>query len=188
MATLSFTTPTHGIEETSEGYLRVWARIADPAKVMLYPARGEAHIVSAETLCDPAWLGELVGKPITINHPHNGQKRVTLEDALLFRVGVILAALAFEDEPYALVQLDTPDGVAYVRERADADKPIGVSPLYNAVTEPTDEPGVVEQVARYGSNHLALTDSARGGERARAVALRLEAVRGRWLATAVELG
>ena len=35
MATLSFTTPTHGIEETSEGYLRVWARIADPAKVML---------------------------------------------------------------------------------------------------------------------------------------------------------
>lgn len=167
MATLDRNTPSPGIEETPEGYLRAWARIADPAKAMAYPSRGEVHVVSADTLCDAAWLGELVGKPVTIGHPYGGQKRVTLDDAQEHRQGVILNAVAHQGEPYAFLQVDTPDGVAYVKERADAEQMIGVSPLYNAVTEPTDEPGVLEQVARYGSNHLALTDSPRGGERAR---------------------
>ena len=169
MPTLDRNIPSAGVETTPEGYLRFWVRIADADATLAYPARGEAHIVTADTLCDAEWLAELVGKPVTIGHPYGGTRRITLEDAEQHRVGVILNAVAHNDEPHALAQVDTPDGVAYAQERLDAKKPIGASPMYAAELEETAEPGVKEQTRRYGSNHLALTDSPRGGERVRAL-------------------
>ncbi len=160
------TSPPPGIEETSEGFLRFWLRIADPSAVYEYPDRGETHTVSAEVLCDPKWLDALAHKPLTLGHPHGGTKFVTIDDAQAFAVGHVMETGVYGDEPYARVQADTPAAVAWVREREGTG--FYCSPMYSATVEEV-APGEMQQTARLSANHLALTDSPRGGSRCRVI-------------------
>jgi len=158
--------PPPGIEETPEGFLRFWLRIADPSAVYEYPDRGETHTVSAEVLCAPEWLDALAHKPLTLGHPHGGTKFVTIDDAQAFAVGHVMETGVYGDEPYARVQADTPAAVAWVREREGSG--FYCSPMYSATVEEV-APGEMQQTARLSANHLALTDSPRGGSRCRVI-------------------
>jgi len=158
--------PPPGIEETPEGFLRFWVRLADPETVYEYPERGETHTVSAEVLCAPEWLDALVGKPLTIGHPHGGRQFVTIKDAQDYAVGHVLSTAVYGERPYAHVQADTPAAVEWVRTRERTG--FFCSPMYTATTEQT-APGEVVQTARIYGNHVALTDSPRGGEQCRAI-------------------
>jgi len=160
------TSPPPGIEETPEGFLRFWLRIADPSAVYEYPDRGETHTVSAEVLCAPEWLDALAHKPLTLGHPHGGTKFVTIDDAQAFAVGHVMETGVYGDEPYARVQADTPAAVAWVREREGSG--FYCSPMYSATVEEV-APGEKRQTARLSANHLALTDSPRGGSRCRVI-------------------
>ena len=161
--------PPPGIEKTPEGYLRFWARIADPEYVMHYANRGVSMTVSSKVLCEDPWLDDLVGKPILINHVYDAAGQpvpITIDDLPTVRVGVVLETTAYDGEPYARCQVDMPKGAAWVRERETTG--IGVSPSYFANAEHT-APGKMEQVKRTASNHLALTDTPRGGSRVHAL-------------------
>ncbi len=160
------TSPPPGIEETPEGFLRFWLRIADPSAVYEYPDRGETHTVSAEVLCAPEWLDALAHKPLTLGHPHGGTKFVTIDDAQAFAVGHVMETGVYGDEPYARVQADTPAAVEWVREREGSG--FYCSPMYSATVEEV-APGEMQQTARLSANHLALTDSPRGGSRCRVI-------------------
>lgn len=158
--------PPPGIEETPEGFLRFWLRIADPSAVYEYPDRGETHTVSAEVLCAPEWLDALAHKPLTLGHPHGGSRFVTVDDAQAYAVGHVMETGVYGDEPYARVQADTPAAVAWVREREGSG--FYCSPMYSATVEEV-APGEHKQTARLSANHLALTDSPRGGSRCRVI-------------------
>ena len=160
------TSPPPGIEETPEGFLRFWLRIADPSAVYEYPDRGETHTVSAEVLCAPEWLDALAHKPLTLGHPHGGSRFVTVEDAQSYAVGHVMETGVYGDEPYARVQADTPAAVEWVRAREGSG--FYCSPMYSATVEEV-APGEMEQTARLSANHLALTDSPRGGSRCRVI-------------------
>lgn len=158
--------PPPGIEETPEGFLRFWLRIADPSAVYEYPDRGETHTVSAEVLCAPEWLDALAHKPLTLGHPHGGSRFVTVEDAQSYAVGHVMETGVYGDEPYARVQADTPAAVEWVRAREGSG--FYCSPMYSATVEEV-APGEMQQTARLSANHLALTDSPRGGSRCRVI-------------------
>jgi hypothetical protein len=160
------TSPPPGIEETPEGFLRFWLRIADPSAVYEYPDRGETHTVSAEVLCAPEWLDALAHKPLTLGHPHGGSRFVTVDDAQAYAVGHVMETGVYGDEPYARVQADTPAAVEWVRAREGSG--FYCSPMYSATVEEV-APGEMEQTARLSANHLALTDSPRGGSRCRVI-------------------
>ena len=160
------TSPPPGIEETPEGFLRFWLRIADPSAVYEYPDRGETHTVSAEVLCAPEWLDALAHKPLTLGHPHGGSRFVTVEDAQSYAVGHVMETGVYGDEPYARVQADTPAAVEWVRAREGSG--FYCSPMYSATVEEV-APGEKRQTARLSANHLALTDSPRGGSRCRVI-------------------
>lgn len=160
------TSPPPGIEETPEGFLRFWLRIADPSAVYEYPDRGETHTVSAEVLCAPEWLAALAHKPLTLGHPHGGSRFVTVEDAQSYAVGHVMETGVYGDEPYARVQADTPAAVEWVRAREGSG--FFCSPMYSATVEEVS-PGEMRQTNRLSANHLALTDSPRGGSRCRVI-------------------
>ena len=160
------TLPPPGIEETPEGFLRFWLRIADPAAVYEYPDRGETHTVSAEVLCAPEWLDALAHKPLTLGHPYGGSRFVTIDDAQAYAVGHVMETGVYGDEPYARVQADTPAAVEWVKARLETG--FYCSPMYTATVEEVS-PGEMQQTARLSANHLALTDSPRGGSRCRVI-------------------
>lgn len=145
---------------TPEGYLRIPARIAK-AGVLRYPDGLE--LVPESTLSDPEFLSSLEYKPVTLEHPRGPVTPATIQQ---YRVGVVMAPVVFRDGyVWATLQIDRPDAIMALKTGSALE----VSPGYKADTEET--PGVDPvygpydrvQVRRYGGNHIAMTERARGG-------------------------
>lgn len=149
-----------GVITTTEGYLRVPARIAK-AGVLRYPDGRE--LVPPETLSDPEFLASLEYKPVTLEHPPGPVTPATIQK---YRVGMVLAPVVFRDGyVWGTLQLDRQDAI----DAFKSGKAIEVSPGYKADTEETSGVDPVHgaydriQTRRYAGNHIAMTQRARGG-------------------------
>ena len=156
---------------TPEGYWEAEATLAVPGVMTYrYPGRTVRELVTADVLSDPAWLKELEGKPVTIEHPPDMLTPQTIRD---YRKGVVLAPVRWDGERVvATLRLDDADAIRAVQREGKRE----VSPGY--MTQWDTTPGIdgtygaydQRQVRRYDSNHVALTGRGRGG---RSVALHL---------------
>jgi len=165
-----------GATRTPEGYLRVPVRIAKPG-VMTYVEDGRTvrELVTEDALSDPAWLSSMEGKPMTLHHP---AERLGPKNVSQHQVGTVLPPVHYEGG-YVLGDAMITDAEALQAVEAGT---IEVSPAYT-VAEMDETPGIDPvhgpydrvQRRRTGGNHLALTDTARGGRDIRLV-LRADAV------------
>lgn len=151
-------------EVTPEGYVRTVGRIAKPGILTYRGANGQTvrELVPESTLKDPEFLASLENKPLTVEHP---PVMLTPENIGEYRKGMVLAPVTFADGyVQAPIQVDDADAIAAMR----AGK-VELSPGYEVDIDPT--PGTdstfgpydAVQVKRYGGNHTALCDRARGG-------------------------
>lgn len=149
---------------TPEGYVRTIGRIAKPGIMTYRDSYGKVtrELVPAKTLQDPEFLASLENKPLTVEHP---PVMLTPENIGEYRKGMVLAPVVF-DGGYvtAPIQIDDADAIAAMRSGK-----VELSPGYEVDLDPT--PGTdpdfgaydAVQVKRYGGNHTALCDRARGG-------------------------
>ena len=154
-----------GATRTSEGFLRIYARIAKVG-VLRYPHGNE--YVPASTLSDSDFLKSLENKPIFIEHPTDGRGQtilVTSKNIANFdRVGTVLSPVTFDGEyVIAPLQIEREDAIQKLLSGL-----VQVSPGY--LTDSTDQDGVYQgapykrvQMRRRAGNHVVLTKKGRGG-------------------------
>lgn len=150
-----------GIEVTPEGFVRVWVRVATSGR-MAYPEHGFVAWVPVETLTDPESLASLLGKPVFIEHPAG---EITPNLVASSAIGTVLEVEARNGEPYARMQIDRPEGIRYGQTREWA---VNVSPGYGyRANEGQHGADITQADRRY--DHVALTDTPRGGPRVRSI-------------------
>jgi hypothetical protein len=151
-------------EVTHEGYVRTLGRIAKPGIMVYRDASGKVtrELVPQSTLEDPEFLASLENKPLTVEHP---PVMLTPENIGEYRKGMVLAPVRFEGG-YVVAPIQVDDAAAIAAMKAGK---VELSPGYEVDLDPT--PGVdpvygpfdATQAKRYGGNHTALCDKARGG-------------------------
>ena len=151
-------------EVTHEGYVRTLGRIAKPGIMVYRDASGKVtrELVPQSTLEDPEFLASLENKPLTVEHP---PVMLTPENIGEYRKGMVLAPVRFEGG-YVVAPIQVDDAAALAAMKAGK---VELSPGYEVDLDPT--PGVdpvhgpfdATQAKRYGGNHTALCDKARGG-------------------------
>lgn len=154
-----------GIVRTPEGYLRVWVRIAR-AGLYEYPEHGFTAEVPASTITDMESLATLRGKPITLGHPPEG---VTPANMRSVRHGTVIEVEVRGAEPFAFVQLDTPEAIALCERMGGA---LTCSPSYDYEAVAASDPAAAFAQERGVYNHLAILrphETPRGGPRCRTI-------------------
>lgn len=123
------------------------------------------ELITAEALSRKAWLEDLQGVPVVIEHPEH---EVMPEDTAQLRVGTCLEAKMIDGcAVWAKLIIDTPEGIDFLIKR----RVRGLSPHYYASTEPESGRHPLYgkhdsiQVHRERPNHIALTQSPRGGHK-----------------------
>lgn len=150
-----------GVTFTPEGYARVWLRIVDPSR--LYDYGTHTAEVPVQTAIDPAALATLIGKPVTMDHPSEWVGPNTIRH---LRHGTVLSCEVVGSEPYAQVQAETPELLAYGRRNGWR---LTCSPGYDYAEAPSDVADFAQVNRQY--NHLAIcvTTQPRGGDRCRTI-------------------
>lgn len=151
-----------GLRVRETGAVQVPIRIAVEG-TMDYPEYGVRMHVPGDTLADAASLETLVGVPIFIDHPDEPITPALIRDKA---IGRVISAESEDRDAVVLAQIDTPEGLAYCAER---DWQVTSSPGYGYRPEDGRAHGaeIVQRDRRY--DHVALTDSPRGGERVRSL-------------------
>lgn len=152
-----------GVTFTPEGYARVWMRIVDPSRLYDYPEFGWTAEVPVQTATDPAALATLVGKPVTMDHPSEWVGPDTIRH---LRHGTVLSCEVVGTEPYAWVQIESPELLAYGRACGWC---LTCSPGYDYAQAPSEVADFAQTNRCY--NHLAICKQtrARGGDRCRTI-------------------
>lgn len=152
-----------GVTFTPEGYARVWMRIVDPSRLYDYPEFGWTAEVPVQTAIDPVALSTLIGKPVTMDHPADFVGPETIRH---LRHGTVLAAEVVGTEPYAWVQIESPELLAHGRT---CGWDLTCSPGYDYAQAPSDVADFAQTNRCY--NHLAICKQtrARGGSRCRTI-------------------
>lgn len=150
-----------GVTFTPEGYARVWLRIVDPTKVYDYGTHTAE--VPVQTAIDPVALSTLIGKPVTMDHPSEWVGPDTIRH---LRHGTVLSCEVVGSEPYAQVQAETPELLAYGRRNGWR---LTCSPGYDFREAPSEVADFAQVDRQY--NHLAICVSTqpRGGSRCRTI-------------------
>jgi len=127
------------------------------------------ELVPPETLADPEWLRSLARTPVTLQHPTDSAGRpllVTPDNAGDLMVGDADGEVEVLDDGFVRLKIAVRrrDALDAIDNGTDE-----VSPAYRVRVEHTSgehpEFGAYDavQVKRFGNNHLALCDHARGG-------------------------
>ncbi len=150
-------------ERTEEGYMRYPVRLAKPGVLVYRTPQGLVReLVPEHTLADPLFLQSLENKPVTLEHP---PVLLNPDNVARYRVGTVLSPVTYQDGyVQAVIQVENAEAL-----RAIQSGKVEVSPGYQTDLEET--PGTDAtfgaydriQVRRSAGNHLALTDTARGG-------------------------
>jgi len=149
---------------TPEGYVRTLGRIAKPGIMVYRDASGKVsrELVPQSTLEDPEFLASLENKPLTVEHP---PVMITPDNIADYRKGMVLAPVSFADG-YVVAPIQVDDAEALAAMKAGK---VELAPGYEVDLDPTPGHDPIYgqydaiQTKRYGGNHTALCDKARGG-------------------------
>jgi hypothetical protein len=148
--------------KTVDGFLEVWG-VAAVQGVMDYPERGFSAYVDGATL--RATAADLRGKPVTREHPDG--TLIDASNAAQYALGTVIDAQYDEVNERVLVHLVVYD--AELIDEIESKRRAQLSPGYRTKFEDMDKPveGATKAQTTRVYNHLAVVESARGGDECR---------------------